>query len=143
MDNSTFGIWEVSTEGDVEGRSTRNLGIYEGHVDDIAFALADKAYYKLYFQRVKIVPIHEDSPRKRNKVEVYIDDLTSYNDLEQVRYNKVKSFFAERNNTSVRRVGTYSFTLVNGEDKYQSALKKYKEAISTLTNEEKELLGLN
>jgi hypothetical protein len=46
------GIWEVSTEGDCEGRTTKELGRYEGHVARIAFFLADKAHYGLKFKPV-------------------------------------------------------------------------------------------
>ena len=35
-------IYFVTTEGDEEGRTTRNLGYFQGNVDDIAFQLADK-----------------------------------------------------------------------------------------------------
>lgn len=40
--DNPFGIWHVTTEGDCEGRSTRDLGIHEGYIDEIALALADK-----------------------------------------------------------------------------------------------------
>ena len=33
-----YGIWIVTTEGDCEGRSTRHLGVFQGYIDDIAFA---------------------------------------------------------------------------------------------------------
>lgn len=48
-----YGYWAVTTEGDVEGRTVRNLGVYFGYVDEIAFHLADKCYYVLKFSRVK------------------------------------------------------------------------------------------
>lgn len=47
------GVWEVTTEGDCGGRSTKNLGIWKGHVAEIAFYLADKCYYKLEFKSMK------------------------------------------------------------------------------------------
>jgi hypothetical protein len=50
MWTSPIGWWNVSTEGDEEGRSTNNLGTYYGHVAEIAFHLANKAMYKLTFQ---------------------------------------------------------------------------------------------
>lgn len=48
-----YGYWAVNTEGDVEGRTIRNFGIYLGYVDEIAFHLADKCYYSLNFRQVK------------------------------------------------------------------------------------------
>ncbi len=50
--NSAYGFWLVSTEGDVEGRTTRHLGVHEGYLDDVAFALAAQSYYALHFKRV-------------------------------------------------------------------------------------------
>ena len=47
-----YGLWKVTTEGDCEGRSIRDLGMHEGFLDEIAFALADKAYYNLKFTLV-------------------------------------------------------------------------------------------
>lgn len=52
--DKTYGMWNVSTEGDVEGRSLVNLGTYEGHIDEIALHLANKAYYSLKFSAVSI-----------------------------------------------------------------------------------------
>lgn len=45
------GIWKVTTEADCEGRTTRELGFWEGHIADIAFYLADYCSYSLYFSR--------------------------------------------------------------------------------------------
>lgn len=55
-----YGTWTVTTEGDCEGRSTRNLGTHTGYLDDIAFALADQAYYGLEFE-----PVHPDKLLKK------------------------------------------------------------------------------
>ena len=46
------GTWMVTTEGDCEGKTTKTLGVFIGRLDEIAFALAPKAYYKLMFQRI-------------------------------------------------------------------------------------------
>jgi hypothetical protein len=46
---STFGIWEVTTKGDCEGKTPKNLGTYKGHIDEIALYLANKCYYSLHF----------------------------------------------------------------------------------------------
>ncbi|MFA5999987.1 MAG: hypothetical protein WC783_03360 [Candidatus Paceibacterota bacterium] len=48
-----YGIWRVTTEGDCEGKSTRDLGTYEGRLDEIAYGLRDKQYYKLRFEKLK------------------------------------------------------------------------------------------
>ena len=41
--------WLVTTEADCEGRNTRNLGVYVGHIGDIALSLANHCYYSLKF----------------------------------------------------------------------------------------------
>lgn len=46
----TYGVWRVTTDGDREGRSTRQLGVHEGFLEDIAFALAPQAMYDLTFE---------------------------------------------------------------------------------------------
>ena len=43
------GRWRVTTEGDCEGRSVRDLGVHEGHVADIAAVLAPLTGYSLHF----------------------------------------------------------------------------------------------
>lgn len=62
--DNPFGVWHVTTEGDCEGRSTRDLGIYEGYIDEIALALADKCYYSLYFVAVNIHSLNMTPTRK-------------------------------------------------------------------------------
>jgi hypothetical protein len=54
-DNIGFpvGVWSVSTEGDCEGRTTRDLGIYYGHVAEISFYLRNKREYSLRFSPSK------------------------------------------------------------------------------------------
>lgn len=66
-----YGTWQVTTEGDCEGRSTRNLGVYVGYLDDIAFALADKCFYSLRFTKICTeIPVPESA---RENVSVSLD----------------------------------------------------------------------
>jgi len=46
--SNPVGVWSVTTEGDVEGRSTTNLGFWRGHIAEIAFHLASN--YTLNFK---------------------------------------------------------------------------------------------
>lgn len=64
--SSPVGWWAVTTEGDCEGKSTQHLGTYYGHVAEIAFFLADRAYYGLRFDpstsifgKPSIIPTYE------------------------------------------------------------------------------------
>ena len=49
---SPVGWWDVTTEGDCEGRRTTKLGQHYGHVAEIAFYLANKSYYGLHFSPI-------------------------------------------------------------------------------------------
>lgn len=49
--NTCHGLWEVTTERDCEG-GVRRIGVYEGHIDDIAFALAGEEVYALRFKKL-------------------------------------------------------------------------------------------
>ena len=62
--DNPFGIWHVTTEGDCEGCSTRDLGIHEGYIDEIALALADKCYYSLCFVAINIHSLDMTPTRK-------------------------------------------------------------------------------
>lgn len=67
----SYGRWIVTTEGDCEGRSTRQLGTHEGFLDDIAFALADRCYYSLNFRPADDLP--PGMPATRDSVQVQLD----------------------------------------------------------------------
>lgn len=49
---SPIGWWNVTTEGDCEGRSTRHLGTHYGHVAEIALSLPEEPCYSYRFQPV-------------------------------------------------------------------------------------------
>jgi hypothetical protein len=69
---NAYGTWNVTTEGDVEGRTTRQLGTHTGFIDDIAFKLADQACYGLQFRPVDPGKI-EKSNRTGTRVQVSLD----------------------------------------------------------------------
>lgn len=46
------GTWHVTTEGDCEGKTIKDLGVHTGHVADIARALGSRSYYALQFEPV-------------------------------------------------------------------------------------------
>lgn len=47
-------IWQVTTEGDCEGRSMKTLGYFVGGVDEIALHLANQCYYSLSFRKIEV-----------------------------------------------------------------------------------------
>jgi hypothetical protein len=56
--NTPYGVWKVTTEGDCEGRSTKQLGIHEGYIDEIAQFLSAEAHYSLHFEAADIRKEH-------------------------------------------------------------------------------------
>ena len=59
---SPIGLWRVTTEGDCEGKTVHDLGIYEGHIVDIARHLSEEVFYDLHF-----TPAQKASEIKRPK----------------------------------------------------------------------------
>src|SRR5271155_5056847 len=53
---TSYGTWHVTTEGDCEGKSVKDLGVHTGFIDEIAFALGSQAYYSLTFELAKELP---------------------------------------------------------------------------------------
>ncbi|MFB5758977.1 hypothetical protein [Paenibacillus medicaginis] len=47
-----YGIWEITTEGDVEGRSTKKLGTYKGSLFDAVKKYGDQGCYSLTCTRI-------------------------------------------------------------------------------------------
>lgn len=94
-----YGLWKVTTEGDVEGRSTKDLGIFEGYLDDIAFYLAAKAYYALEFEKISIPRIsHEDVHTGQSEVNVSLDVSSGTWDMSsEERIQKFKKLLSRRN----------------------------------------------
>lgn len=134
---NTFATWEVTTEGDVEGRSIKNLGIFTGHVDEIALHLADMCFYSLSFKLVE--PTKEFTPKK-DSVNVMFDinsDTWNYIKTES-GLNNIKHTFRDRPVNIKPSCYFASFTI---ESTNYNEIKK-KEALSKLTEEEKVLLGL-
>lgn len=136
------GFWRVRTEGDVEGRSTRELGVFYGELDEIAFALADKAYYSLNFSKVNVeIPIPKNL-KKYVSIQLDIESKTwDLTPLKRVSFfkNMLKDrpVVVEEGNyfASVKLFRTEEWMKTNKDFLQQSALNK-------LTDEEIQALGL-
>lgn len=146
MDLEAYGTWTVTTEGDCEGRSTRDLGTHTGYLDDIAFALADKAYYGLQFKLVDLNQM-KTKPKTGTKVQVSFDAST----LSGALPNGERVQFFERilKGRSVRvSPGTYfgCVELVDGNSpEAQAAARKQvlkNAALAKLSADEREALGM-
>ena len=135
---SPYGFWQVTTEGDCEGKSVRNLGIHEGYIDDIAFALADKQYYSLQFSTVD--PHEMDMTPKRNEVSVSLDinsETWNMKDNELVHF--WQSMMKNRDVNVRKGMGHNVVILTSGRRTVEDIRK---EALAKLTAEERLALGL-
>lgn len=132
-----YGTWQVTTEGDCEGRSTRNLGVYVGYLDDIAFALAEKCCYSLEFTKIDTeIP----TPKKvldQVNVVLNIDSKTWKLSVD----DRVKYFQNMLHNRKVyvSRGSAYASVTLS---KTNTEKTKKEIALAKLTDEEKQLLGL-
>jgi len=91
---NTYGRWQVTTEGDCEGRTTTDLGIHLGHVDDIAFYLADKALYGLEFKKLEDIEEYRDIGKE---VHVQFDiESETWNKTSKELTEDMKQIFMDR-----------------------------------------------
>ncbi len=141
--NSAYGLWRVTTEGDCEGRSVRDLGVHSGYLDEIAFALADKCYYSLCFKLVE--PLQLDVPQ-RSKVNIMLDiDSGTWDMQGGQRINFVANLLKDRD-VSVKPCNYYSSVeLVMGKTAEQQKQRELemlrKQALSKLSDVERKALG--
>lgn len=56
--------WRVSTEGDVEGRTIRQLGVHHGTFLEVAKALSSSCSYVLDFELLNPNDVPDTAPRK-------------------------------------------------------------------------------
>lgn len=83
------GVWRVTTEGDCEGRSIRDLGTHEGYLDEIAKNLSSLAYYALRFQRMRPNDGPQSFPPPTKEVCVGVDDLDPMAIKEMLKYRRI------------------------------------------------------
>jgi hypothetical protein len=141
-----YGFWHVTTEGDCEGRTTRDLGTHEGFFDEVAFALGDKAYYGLRLDKVNPNTLDKKAP-KTIEVQVSMDIGTGTWDLngkERVTY--FKKMLAGRE-VHVEEGQYYACVKLVRGGSPEARDRARREALiasaqSKLTAEEKEALGL-
>lgn len=138
--SSPYGTWEVTTEGDCEGRSMTSLGTFTGYVDEIALYLANKAYYSLNFRAQKKQPERLTPTETSVTVSFDIESETwDFTPLERAAY--FKELFKDRP-VKIERVGMFAcFKIsVEKEETREELIKA--QALKKLTDEEKIALGL-
>ena len=86
-----YGTYKVTTEGDVEGRTVKNLGIHRGYIDTIALHLADQCYYSLKFTPSEETPEERLYPPTKDSVHVsFTGPMT------EEKFLDIKKSFANR-----------------------------------------------
>jgi len=133
MYKSTYGLWEVTTEGDVEGRSTNHLGTHKGHIDEIALHLANQNYYSLTFKLVEAI----DEPKEVN---VQLDIESGTWDMRDDLIPEMKKFFADRP-IHIENCNYFSSFKITTEKNIREEDRKKKNILDKLSDYEKELLA--
>lgn len=77
IDLSAEHWWKVSTEGDVEGRTTKNLGTHHGTLYEVARKLSGSASWKLSFEWLSPETRRENLPKERNEVSISVDHINN------------------------------------------------------------------
>jgi len=105
--DKTYGVWKITTEGDCEGRTVKHLGIYRGHIDEIARSLANTGGgYSLQFSAVDIQENHP--PARVEKVSVSLDiESRTWDYKAEERANVVGKMFKENNRPVTITPGQY------------------------------------
>lgn len=136
------GTWMVTTEGDCEGKTTKTLGVFIGRLDEIAFALAPKAYYKLMFQRIDTaIPTPTEM---ENEVTVALTEESGTSDLSpDERLDFFNEMLKETDNVFVSESSLYNAVILNRIDLHEKERRNIrKAALAKLTPTEKAVLGL-
>lgn len=138
--NNIYGLWNVTTEGDCEGRSVCNLGVYEGNIDEIAFALADKCYYCLNFRAVSPKNYTLDMTPKSKTVDIQLDIGSGTWDMDKgTRVVEVGNLMKNR---PVDVIESNFYGCVRLVTNNKTIEEKKAEALAKLSLEERKLLGL-
>lgn len=83
---SPVGLWKVTTEGDCEGKSTKDLGTYEGHIVDIARKLYECGRFPMYsytFSPVKKIEYVANPQSQFENVSIQLDINSGTWDMNQ------------------------------------------------------------
>jgi len=129
---SNYGTFSVSTEGDVEGISTTQLGVYEGYIDEIALYLDNKKEYSLSFERVKNIELNPTSGTT----------VISYSELGLNSVEEAVEFFKDRP-VEVFDNSQYKCIRISHKNRESIDVELAKDKIrSKLTLNEQKLMGL-
>lgn len=129
-----YDTWEVTTQGDEEGHTTRHLGAYTGYVDEIAFHLADKQFISLFFKRVQPVSYNQNG----HTVSISFDKGSINSVKSEEGFNTIVDAFKGRP-ASVEKSNRYeTITLISS---HKESIQK-QQILAKLTEEERAILGV-
>ncbi len=136
---NVYGTWNVTTEGDCEGKSTSHLGTYTGFLDEIALHLADKCYYSLQFDAAERVV--DFKPTKKSVHISFGISSKTWDMGGETRVAYFRRIFKDRPNIEVKDGQFYASVEISNRT-VVSEIEKKERALAKLSDEEKKLLGL-
>lgn len=134
------GIWEVKTEADCEGRNMKTLGIFQGHYCDIAFGLANKCCYSLYFRRIDPSEMIAPTIHTRDTVQITFSDAP-WKDANELT-NEVRKVANPLNISVSDGMWNNHVKLSRFETEEEKKQKAIQKAKASLTPEELDILGI-
>lgn len=135
-----YGTFKVTTEGDCEGKTTKYLGMYTGYIDEIALTLADKCGQSLTFHQIFPETLKFQPKRKEVRISFYFDSGVYNFRTAEEKFNYFKELFKDRD-VVVDDAGWSCGCILKSNAK--TLEEKRAEILAKLTDEEKEILGLN
>lgn len=135
-----YGTWKVTTEGDCEGKSTTQLGVFTGFVDEIALYLADQCYYSLTFYLEELITKFVPTQKSVN-MKFDIDSKTWHMTGDE-RVKFFEDVFKDRPNIVVKEGNYYASVTIETLDNVETKADLKRKGLAKLTDKEKEALGL-
>lgn len=139
-----FGTYVVTVDADDEGRSSRNLGVYTGYIDEIAFYLANKHKIlpPLEFRKIPD-PTKFDKDVMVDRVAIHLYDIPENYKASgsDALMDYASDLFNGRPVNIQKATWYHSIWLENPSFNPEEAVRR--KALAKLTPEEKEVLGLS
>lgn len=142
--DTAWGIWRVTTEGDCEGRTTKELGVWEGYIDEIALHLADRVMYGLCFDVAESKSSSSLPPAGKEVNISFGINSGTWNMSREERLAVFDNIIA-RSNRPVRVEESNYFACVTIQTDARTVQQRKADAraavLARMTEEERELLG--
>lgn len=137
---SEIELWHVTEYADCEGRSTRTIGYYKGSVEEIALMLSHKGdkYYALMFTPVSFIDAKDMTPKPHRNTHMLVNLRASYYSDDSVYVKPTFKGTVFKNQVDGLRDDSVLLVL----DTLAHTKQLREEALSKLTQSERELLGL-